>query len=146
MGQTPPAAPPHPAPPHPTESHTGCSRGESLLTALLQEQDQSSGPEARIILVIFLDVQSASNKKKSSHCFIGCFAMKSSFTLGLPNDQSMNTGCARPGGQVSAPPAHILNLNFQIFWRGGARHRKEEGTWLRPHSRSLRGKVQTQDI
>lgn len=77
-----------------------------------------------MILIIFLDVQSAFNVKKSSRCFPCCVTMKSSLTVGLPNDPSMNTECARQGGQVSAPPAHILNQNFQISWRGGTRPRK----------------------
>ena len=43
-----------------------------------------------MVLIIFLVVKSAFNIKKSSR-FIYCFATKNSFTIGLLNDQSINT-------------------------------------------------------
>lgn len=43
-----------------------------------------------MVLIIFLVVKSAFNIKKSSR-FIYCFATKNSFTIGLLNDESINT-------------------------------------------------------
>lgn len=89
-----------------------------------------------MILIIFLDVPSAFHIKKSSH-FICCFTMQNSLPVGFLVTNHEHTECAGQGSWVSAPPARILNQNFQIFRKMRNQAQRGEGTCLRSHGKSV---------
>lgn len=111
---------------------------ERLLMTLSQGQHQSSRSKGEVILIIFLDVQSALNITKSSHYSIYCFTTKKHLATGPLNDrQSRNTGVCWVGNQGLGTSSSYFESKFSDILKMRSQAQRRKDTCLRSHSKSV---------